>query len=217
MNDKTGLVLFTASWASEPCSSVKEILSALKSRQKVSLFDFEVIDESEDSAVFDDMGIEVVPCLVRFVAGREVGRVEGSEPENIISFIENSHSKEEKRGEMEPKALIEESSVKITDLVKRSKLMLFIKGTPLAPRCGFTSQLIKLLSDHELRPAVHYDTFDILSDERIRQELKEWAQWPTYPQVYWCGDLIGGLDILKEMFATGQMNSILDELKATTN
>ena len=95
--------------------------------------------------------------------------------------------------------------------------MLFIKGTPLAPRCGFTSQLIKLLSDHQLRPAVHYDTFDILSDERIRQELKEWAQWPTYPQVYWCGDLIGGLDILKEMFASGQMDSILDELKATTN
>lgn len=65
------------------------------------------------------------------------------------------------------------------------------------PRCGFSRQVVEIMKDHN----VGYGAFDILSDEDIRQGLKVYSEWPTYPQIYSNGELIGGLDILKEMVA----------------
>ena len=73
--------------------------------------------------------------------------------------------------------------------------MLFMKGEPDAPRCGFSRQIIGILN----QTGVSYSHFDILSDNDIRQGLKKYSDWPTYPQLYVKSELIGGLDIVKEM------------------
>ena len=80
-------------------------------------------------------------------------------------------------------------------LVKRSKVMLFMKGNPDAPRCGFSRTAVEMLRG----ASIDFDSFDILEDEAVRQGLKEFSKWPTYPQLYVKGKLIGGLDVLKEM------------------
>lgn len=91
-------------------------------------------------------------------------------------------------------------------LVNQSKLMLFIKGTPEEPRCGFSRQLLEMLNELGCR----YEYFDILADERVRQGLKEYSEWPTYPQVYIDGQLVGGLDIVKEMIDSGEFQQQLE-------
>jgi Grx4 family monothiol glutaredoxin len=78
--------------------------------------------------------------------------------------------------------------------------MLFMKGTPLQPRCGFSRQVVDLFSQHN----VTYGSFNILADEAVRAALKEYSNWPTYPQVYVDGELVGGLDILKELIESGE-------------
>lgn len=83
--------------------------------------------------------------------------------------------------------------------------MVFIKGTPAQPRCGFTAKLLAILDEMD----VEYGYFDILRDEQVRQGLKELSKWPTYPQVYVKGELVGGLDIIEELKESGQLESIL--------
>ncbi|CAF0732388.1 unnamed protein product [Rotaria sordida] len=94
------------------------------------------------------------------------------------------------------------SKKNLESLINQAPLMLFIKGTPETPRCGFTKELIDLLSKANI---TDYKTFDILEDENVRQKLKEYSSWQTYPQIYVNGQLIGGLDILKQMDEEGTL------------
>ena len=77
--------------------------------------------------------------------------------------------------------------------------MLFMKGNPAAPRCGFSNKTVALLNGQ----GVKFESFDILSDNMVREGLKKYSNWPTYPQLYVKGELIGGLDIMKEMVESG--------------
>jgi len=90
-------------------------------------------------------------------------------------------------------------------LINRAPLLIFMKGNRDEPRCGFSRTIIGILNETELT----YDTFDILSDEEVRQGLKKFSNWPTYPQVYVKGELIGGLDIIKELKDSGELISAL--------
>lgn len=82
--------------------------------------------------------------------------------------------------------------------------MLFMKGTPAEPKCGFSRQSVELLNSIQ----IPFSTFNILSDEIVRQGLKEYSQWPTFPQLYAGGELVGGLDIMKEMHVTGELAKV---------
>ena len=90
-------------------------------------------------------------------------------------------------------------------LLSRQRVMLFMKGVPSAPRCGFSRQIVEILDSLDAK----YGTFDILQDEEVRQGLKEYSDWPTYPQLYVDGELIGGLDIVKEMVEDGELGGLL--------
>lgn len=92
-----------------------------------------------------------------------------------------------------------------------AKVMLFMKGTPSAPQCGFSRQLVSLLRENQVKygtlsrgePCVRsadnsLGFFNILADDDVRQGLKEYSEWPTFPQLYTNGELVGGLDIVKE-------------------
>jgi len=81
---------------------------------------------------------------------------------------------------------------RLSSLVKAAPVMLFMKGTPSAPQCGFSRQLVALLREN----SVKYGFFNILADDEVRQGLKEYADWPTFPQLWVEGELVGGLDIV---------------------
>jgi len=88
----------------------------------------------------------------------------------------------------------EELNTRLANLVKAAPVMLFMKGTPSAPQCGFSRQLVSLLRENQVK----YGFFNILADDDVRQGLKEFSDWPTFPQLYTNGELVGGLDIVKE-------------------
>ena len=81
---------------------------------------------------------------------------------------------------------------RLSKLVKAAPVMLFMKGIPSAPQCGFSRQLVGLLREN----SVKYGFFNILADDEVRQGLKEFADWPTFPQLWVDGELVGGLDIV---------------------
>jgi Grx4 family monothiol glutaredoxin len=92
----------------------------------------------------------------------------------------------------EVKQTKEDLHQKLSNLVKAAPVMLFMKGTPSAPQCGFSRQLVALLREN----SVKYGFFNILADDEVRQGLKEFADWPTFPQLWVDGELVGGLDIV---------------------
>jgi Grx4 family monothiol glutaredoxin len=94
---------------------------------------------------------------------------------------------------------------RIESLVHSSPVFLFMKGTPSNPQCGFSFRVVEIL--HGLK--VKFSSFDILSDEDIRQGVKEYSNWPTYPQLYVSGKLIGGCDIVTEMAESGELKEML--------
>ncbi|PSN63018.1 monothiol glutaredoxin-4 [Corynespora cassiicola Philippines] len=90
----------------------------------------------------------------------------------------------------------EELFKRLGELVKAAPVMLFMKGTPSSPQCGFSRQTVGILREKGIR----YGFFNILADDEVRQGLKEFADWPTFPQLWVDGELVGGLDIVREEF-----------------
>ena len=90
---------------------------------------------------------------------------------------------------------------RIQTMVASAPMFVFIKGTPQRPMCGFSANTVAVMDSLD----VSYRTFDILSDEAIRSAAKEFAGWPTFPQVYLRGEFIGGNDIVTEMHASGEL------------
>ena len=96
---------------------------------------------------------------------------------------------------------------RISDLVTANDVVLFMKGTPLFPQCGFSSRAVAIL-DH---CGVAYESVDVLQDMEIRQGIKSFSDWPTIPQLYVKGEFVGGSDIMMEMFEAGELQTLLDE------
>ena len=96
---------------------------------------------------------------------------------------------------------------RIDEIVKNSDIVLFMKGTPLFPQCGFSSRAIAIL-DHL---GVKFETVDVLQDPEIRQGIKDYSDWPTVPQLYVKGEFLGGSDIMMEMFEAGELQALVEE------
>ena len=87
----------------------------------------------------------------------------------------------------------------------QSRVVLFMKGSPDAPRCGFSRKIVGLLKEHE----VEFSHFDILTDEKVRAGLKILNDWPTFPQLIVNGEFVGGLDIVQEMVENGEFDEVV--------
>ena len=99
---------------------------------------------------------------------------------------------------------------RISDLVKQNRVVLFMKGTAQFPMCGFSGRAIQILK------ACGVDdlkTFNVLEDEEVRQGIKDYANWPTIPQLYINGEFVGGSDIMKEMYQSGELQKLLEGLR----
>lgn len=112
--------------------------------------------------------------------------------------------------DFEPKRLVpptyEEIKAKLEELVKNNKVVLFMKGSPTAPQCGFSRQVVQVLAEEGLTDYVYVD---ILKSEVIRESVKKLSDWPTIPQLYIGGEFIGGCDITKEMHKAGELKDLL--------
>ena len=95
---------------------------------------------------------------------------------------------------------------RIDDLVKSNKVVLFMKGTAQFPMCGFSGRAIQVL---KACGVTELKTVNVLEDEGIRQGIKEYADWPTIPQLYVGGEFVGGSDIMMEMYEAGELQTLL--------
>ena len=86
-------------------------------------------------------------------------------------------------------------------------VVLFMKGTPVFPQCGFSAAVVQVLNHLD----VTFKGIDILADPALRQGVKEFSQWPTIPQLYVKGEFVGGCDILREMYASGELQTFLEQ------
>ncbi|MDP4823068.1 MAG: Grx4 family monothiol glutaredoxin [Aestuariivirgaceae bacterium] len=91
--------------------------------------------------------------------------------------------------------------------VKSSDVVLFLKGTPESPMCGFSGRVVQILN----HVGIPYKGVNVLDDEGIRQGIKDYANWPTIPQLYVKGEFIGGCDIVTEMFQSGELQGLFTE------
>ncbi|PVU91367.1 hypothetical protein BB561_004434 [Smittium simulii] len=219
------VLFFTAEWA-EACNQVETMLVVLA--EKYSKIEFLKLDADQFEEVVEGYEIEAVPTVL-FVRGKEViDRVEGVEPQKLtsladsilLSSVSGSSSifgtAEEAR--VSSASISQENKAALTkrieSLVAQQPVMVFIKGSPNQPRCGFSKRLVETLK----RLNVSFGYFDILSDEDVRQELKVYSNWPTYPQLYSSGELVGGIDIVEEMINSDEFLDVIPETaKALSN
>ncbi|XP_067848229.1 glutaredoxin-related protein 5, mitochondrial [Heptranchias perlo] len=96
---------------------------------------------------------------------------------------------------------------RLEGLVKKDKVVVFIKGTPAQPMCGFSNAVVQILRLHGVED---YGSYDVLEDQEIRQGIKNYSNWPTIPQIYFNGEFVGGCDILLQMHQNGDL---VEELK----
>ena len=97
---------------------------------------------------------------------------------------------------------------RIDELVKNNRVVLFMKGTAQFPMCGFSGRAVQIL---KACGVAEFKTFNVLEDEGVRQGIKEYANWPTVPQLYVNGEFVGGSDIMMEMYQAGELQTLLTQ------
>jgi monothiol glutaredoxin len=100
---------------------------------------------------------------------------------------------------------------RIRQQVTDNPVVLFMKGTPVFPQCGFSATVVQILS----HLGIKFKGVDVLSDSSVREGIKEFSSWPTIPQLYVKGEFVGGCDIVREMFETGELQQMFEEKGVT--
>jgi Grx4 family monothiol glutaredoxin len=213
---KKAVLFFSAEWH-EGCAPLGYVLQALAANTSSSLVFFGRMDADAEQTEgwAERYNVTVVPTIVLVsAAGTIVEKLEGAgDPSKITVAVQrlmqmtdagNAAAVTASSSSTAAAAADEKEALKqrLDRLIRSDQVMVFMKGSPSAPRCGFSRQTIELLQEHE----VPFGTFDILGDETVRQGLKTYSDWPTYPQLYVKGELVGGLDILKEMAEEGPLS-----------
>ena len=100
----------------------------------------------------------------------------------------------------------ENTKSKIESEISNNDIVLFMKGTPVFPQCGFSAATVGILN----HLGVKFSSINVLEDEDIRQGIKEYADWPTIPQLYVKGEFVGGCDIVREMYESGELTDLIN-------
>ena len=204
---------FWAEWA-PMCTQTKELTTRLAGECPNVRFANVEAEEAEDLA--EAYSVESVPAFVFLPKG--AGSPEVLVGANAPEVSKKAMALNSGGGVVAPAAAPAVASEAATappgdlkerlkQLVNKEPVMLFMKGSPGAEKCGFSRTITTLLKEQ----GVAYGFFDILTDESVRQGLKEYSKWPTYPQLYAHGELIGGLDIIKELIEGGELLEALGQ------
>ncbi|XP_043477273.1 glutaredoxin-3 [Leptopilina heterotoma] len=197
------LIHFYTPWSDQckqMCGAIEEMIKLNEYKNvkfaKIQAEDFPKISIKDN--------VSAVPTIIFYKNGKIVDRVNGA---NTAAMVEIT----DKHVSHDSSPTKEKSSETLEDRIRRTinlaPCMLFMKGNPTTPRCGFSRTIVALLDSCN----ADYQFFDILQDNDIREGLKKFSDWPTYPQVYVNGELIGGLDILKEMNESGTLKEMLPQ------
>ncbi|KAG8465210.1 hypothetical protein KFE25_012573 [Diacronema lutheri] len=203
---------FRADWC-EPCAQLDAVFDQLAADHAASCA-FVRVDAEELMAVSERYGVDALPAVVVLREGKEAGRLGGVTAPALVELVaklaaEAEAAKVAPLPASAPPTASPPSSASLDDrlkaLVSSAPTMLFMKGSPDAPRCGFSRQIVELLRAE----GVPFGHFDILADEDVRHGLKAFSNWPTYPQLYAGGKLVGGLDIVRELKEEGELKDAL--------
>ncbi|CAB4036719.1 Glutaredoxin-3 [Paramuricea clavata] len=164
--------------------------------------------EAEDIvSLSEKFNIASVPTILFFKNEKEIDRLQGANAPELTKKVTHHASTfvapVTNIGSDKKESLNE----KLKRLINSSPNMLFMKGTPEQPRCGFSKQILQVLTGYK------FGSFDILTDNEVRQGLKTYSNWPTFPQFYVNGELVGGVDIVKELSESGELQTMLAEAK----
>jgi monothiol glutaredoxin len=103
--------------------------------------------------------------------------------------------------------MTDDTNARIQTLVDSNDVLLFMKGTPLFPQCGFSNRAVSILN----HLGVEFESVDVLQDQEVRQGIKAFSDWPTIPQLYVKGEFVGGSDIMMEMYESGELAQLLED------
>ncbi|KAJ1971479.1 glutaredoxin [Dimargaris xerosporica] len=202
----TIVINFSAEWL--PQSQQMNTVFAELAKRYPSL-QFVQVEAEDFEELAEQYEVSAVPAFVFVHKLMIVDRIEGANAPELTRLAEKHSKGTSSGGTTAPGAstagipsteVKQDLNTRLKELIHRANVMTFIKGTPTQPRCGFSKQLIGILNDHHVK----FGYFDILTDDEVRQGLKEYSSWPTYPQLYIEGELCGGLDIIKEMVQSGE-------------
>lgn len=108
--------------------------------------------------------------------------------------------------------MTDDAQARIAEMVAKSDVLLFMKGSPLFPQCGFSSRAVAILNHLN----AEFDSVDVLQDQGVRQGIKAFSDWPTIPQLYVKGEFVGGSDIMMEMYESGELAQLLEDQGVTS-
>ncbi|KYN14026.1 Glutaredoxin-3, partial [Trachymyrmex cornetzi] len=193
---------FYAPWA-EQCSQVNDVLEEMSKLEQYKEVKFAKIEAENVPEVSLKSGIAAVPTVLLLRNSNVISRVDGVNVSALTEKIKHHlNNKDAPLLNMKAKESLDD---RLKKLVNQASCMLFMKGNPANPRCGFSRTIVSILDSYK----TDYKSFDILQDNDVREGLKKFSNWPTYPQLYLNGDLIGGLDIVKEMNESGELENML--------
>lgn len=195
---------FHTPWAG-PCQIMNSVIKTLAEANPTTLFlSINADDHLEISELFE---VSAVPYFILIRNSTILKELSGADPKEFISalnqFSDKPNADDGKAAETKPEAPKKEAPVeespealeeRLKKLTSAAPVMLFMKGSPSSPQCGFSRQLVAILREHQVR----FGFFDILKDDSVRLGLKTFSDWPTFPQLYINGEFQGGLDIIKE-------------------
>ncbi|ELU04110.1 hypothetical protein CAPTEDRAFT_149217 [Capitella teleta] len=218
-DNASGLVVvhFSAAWAPQ-CHQVTDVLSELAADLSLASTKFIQVEAETLPELSKKYEITAVPTCVLIKNASVADRVNGADVPSLNKKIRQHSTPVAAAAAVAPPK--QDLNARLKALINRSPVMLFMKGAPEQPKCGFSKTIVQILKDQGIK----FDSFDILQDEEVRQGLKKFSDWPTYPQLYAKGELLGGLDIVKEMVESGELKLMLpaaesldDRLKKLTN
>lgn len=163
---------------------------------RFSSFDISAASQEIVNALQTKYGIDEFPYLI--VEKTPIGNMK-----QVTELVK----KKELLTKIPKDEIIQSYNEKLKELVNKSPVMLFMKGIPESPQCGFSRKMVDLLNKYE----VEFGHFNILADKVVRERLKEYSNWKTYPQLYVDGELVGGLDIVIEMENQGELMDLIEK------
>lgn len=195
------VLFFYAEWHDPSKNQMLDVLSTLA--RKYGDICFAKVNVEALPELTTAYNVEVVPTSVCLNKGVVAGKVAGANPPELTKLVRALKSASAAATSSSTGSTIFKADLnsRLKQLIATAPVMLFMKGTPAEPRCGFSRKIVALLKEH----AVPFASFNILEDEEVRQGLKVYSEWPTFPQLYVRSELQGGLDILNEMAAEGSL------------
>lgn len=218
MSKKPLLVFFWADWhePSKVGGQMHDIFEALHAKYN-KIVTFLKIEAEAVPLVSEQYQITVVPTFIAIKDGKAIDRLEGANPGELSKLAKKLYTVASATATVGIPISADDATIgtasnepintRLVKLINTDTVMLFMKGSPASPKCGFSRQICEILKQEDIA----FASFDILTDEEVRSGLKVLSDWPTYPQLYVKGALVGGLDIIKEMKESG--SSLKEQLE----